>query len=180
MTTRDGWLRNTPTGVWLALAHSPASPLQNGQHGSTVTGRWLVWEHLHWGPAWENNLLWGLKCQSSVAQFSQGQRITSWKMPGCRASGVRWLTRGAPGIVLCVLFDRSPNRIPTLGTMVALPWECEASTDEPVTGAGHAFTETLWVPLGAKKDWKGEGLLYSVGDGDTRKCWTWGRSWGTF
>lgn len=82
---------------------------------------------------------------------------------------------GAPGIVLCVLFDRPLNRIPTLG-MVALPWECEASTDEPVAGAGHAFTEMLWVPLGARKDWKGEGLLYSEGNGDTRKCWTWGRS----
>lgn len=86
---------------------------------------------------------------------------------------------GSPDIVLCVLFDRLPNRIPTLGTMVALPWECEDSTDEPVTGACHAFTEMLWDPLGTGKDWKGEGLLYSKGDGDIRKCWTWGRSWGT-
>lgn len=77
-------------------------------------------------------------------------------------------------IVLCVLMDRYPVSISTSGMMVALPWGHEVSTDEPVAGAPHAFTEPLWAPQDAERGcWRrleDEELLHSEGDGATRKC----------
>lgn len=63
-----------------------ASSLQAGWFGSISTGVQLG----------KNDLLQGHKYQGSMAQFFQGQRITSWKMPGYRTFGVWWLTTGCP------------------------------------------------------------------------------------
>lgn len=93
----SGWLWSILQHPHCRMASMGVLLLAGGWFANIFSTGWLVWEHLHWGPTWESNLLQGPKCQSSMAQFFQGQRITSWKMPGCRASRVWWLMTGCLG-----------------------------------------------------------------------------------